>query len=189
MVDAHLAYYRAADSDFVKAMNDNGYNQPAGGPLASADQWDRVEPLPISSPCFQNQLEPLAELCRKLKDEALVVTTVFGPFATARRLLVPFKTGPLSATSPQAGPTLLAHMRERPDLVERGMRAIAESLARFAVECLNAGAAGIFFSAQGSSRDTLTDEEYRRFVQPNDRLISGSSSRPGGFQSHSRLRC
>ncbi len=46
--------------------------------------------------------------------------------------------------------------------------AIGESLGAFGVACVEAGAAGVYFSAQGGEQGRFTAEEFERYVKPAD---------------------
>ena len=155
MAAAHLDYYRSCNLDFLKVMNDNGYETPECCPdkITTADQWADLEPTPLSAACYQNQLDGLRLICDELKHECLVITTVFCPFATGNMI---------------SDGKVAEHVKENPEAAAKGLAAIAESLAGFARACVEAGAAGIFFSAQGGGKDVFTDEEFDSVMKPAD---------------------
>ena len=67
-----------------------------------------------------------------------VITTVFGTFAEGNHA---------------SGGKVTEHMKADPQSVGMGLGAIADSLAQFAVACIEAGASGIYYSAQGGEED------------------------------------
>jgi len=155
MAQVHLDYYRSCNLDFLKVMNDNGYETPAGGidKITAADQWAQLEPTPLSAECFQDQLAGLRLICDELKHDCLVITTIFCPFATGNSI---------------SDGKVAQHVKENPDAVRKGLAAIAQSLAGLARACIEAGAAGIFLSAQGGGKDLFTDEEFDSVMKPAD---------------------
>lgn len=52
-----------------------------------------------------------------------------------------------------------------------GLAVIAESLAEFAVACLDAGADGIYFSAQGGEADRFSEHVFLEFIKPHDLTV------------------
>lgn len=156
MAEAHLAYYRAADPDFLKVMNDNYYSPPGFAGLATATDWRNLRPAPLSSPCFEDQLSGLREIVTQVGDEALVVSTIFNPFENGDGL---------------SGWKAAEHLRADPEAVSDGLATIAESLAGFARACIEAGAAGLFFAAHGGGADRFTEAEFDRFIQPHDLTV------------------
>ena len=60
-----------------------------------------------------------------------------------------------------------------------GLAAIAESLAGFSAACIEAGAAGIYFSAQGGDASRFTAEEHLQLHQAARRHRAGGGYRGG----------
>jgi uroporphyrinogen decarboxylase len=84
------------------------------------------------------------------------VETIFTPLAVAGYLV-------------EDNQTLVRQLRERPDLVHRGLEAISQIFAPFAAACLEAGADGIFLATtRWASRDYLMPTEYAEFGRPYD---------------------
>ena len=164
MAQAHLRYYRAADPDFLKVMNDNGYTLTGVEALRSPADWRHIRPAPLSSRPFQDQLAGLRELVDALAGEVLLTTTIFNPFATGNDI---------------SGRMTTEHLKQDPEAVSQGLAAIAESLAKFARACIEAGAAGIYFSAQGGERDRFTPEQFERYIKPHDLTILRAAEEAG----------
>ena len=150
-VDAHLDYYRATGLDFIKVMNEHPFQ--ADVTIASPADWRRLRPVPLSAPFFQGQLDVIKGIVDAVAGECLVITTVFGPYA---------------AGGHTSGERITEHLRADPQAVSGGLAAIAESLAGFCLACLDAGAAGIYFSAQGGERDRLTADQFFTYVKPHE---------------------
>ena len=125
-------------------------------PVVVAEDWLKIKPLPMSAPVLAEHLKVVAMIRRKSDRELPILMTVFTPLAVAGRMV-------------EKRETLVEHIRESPDLVERGLKAITDTFCRFASELRNAGADGLFFATtQWASSDTLTWDEYRRFGIPYD---------------------
>lgn len=153
MAEAHLAYYRQADPDFLKVMNDNGYPPPEGGTLATPADWRKLRLPAPSAPAFQRQLDGLKRIIDAVGGETLIITTIFNPYSVGNNL---------------SDRQLTAHMALDPDSVGAGLAVIAQGQARFALACLEAGADGIYFSAQGGEADRFSLELFRRHIKASD---------------------
>ena len=152
MAAAHLAYYRQADPDFLKVMNDNGYPAPEGGIHTPAD-WRKLRLPPLSAAPFQAQLEGLKRIVDAIGHETLIITTIFNPYSVGNNL---------------SDHQVTAHMAADPQAVGAGLAVIAEGQALLAQACLDAGADGIYFSAQGGEADRFDREAFERYIKSSD---------------------
>ena len=163
-VQAHLDYYRASNVDFLKVMNEHPYQ--ANVSLQQPSDWQQVRPAPLSSPFYQEQLDEIRRIVDALKGECLVITTIFGPFSSGNHA---------------SDGKVTEHLKADPQPVSRGLAAIGESLAQFAVACLDAGASGIYYSAQGGEQDRFTDDEFMRYLKPHDLTVLNAIKGKGEF--------
>ncbi len=164
MARAHLRYYRTASPDFLKVMNDNGYAPAGVDEVRTLTDWRRLRPAPLSSQPFQDQLAGLREIADALGDEVLLVTTIFNPYATANEI--------------SSGQTT-EHLRTDPEAVSAGLATIAESLAEFARACVEAGANGIYFSAQGGETSRFSEEAFETAVKLHDLTVLRAAEEAG----------
>ena len=164
MAQAHIDYYRAADPDLLKVMNDNGYEAVGVDVVRSPADWRKLEPAPLSSAPYQAQLAGLRELVDVLGGEVLMATTIFNPYATGNKI---------------SDNKVTEHLKEAPEAVSAGLGAIAESLAAFSAACIDAGAAGIYFSAQGGDASRFTAEEHLRYIKPHDVTVLEAATAAG----------
>ena len=164
MAQAHVDYYRAADPDLLKVMNDNGYEAVGVDVVRSPADWRKLEPAPLSSAPYQAQLAGLRELVDQLGDEVLMATTIFNPYGTGNKI---------------SNNKVTEHVKEDPDAVSAGLAAIAESLAEFSAACIAAGAAGIYFSAQGGDASRFTAEEHLQCIKPHDVTVLDAATAAG----------
>ena len=163
-VKAHLDYYRQADLDFLKIMNEHPYkvettiNNPA--------DWRKIKPAPLNSAFYQAQLDEIKMIADQIGGECLLATTLFNPFASGNHA---------------SGKLVTEHLKMDPKSVHIGLGTIAESLAEFAVACFDAGADGIYFSAQGGGADRFEEDEFLAFIQPHDLTVLNAVKDKGDF--------
>ena len=150
-------YFHAYDWDFLKMMNDFPWPLPEGmAQVESAGDLDRFKTLTMEEPGIQEQLNALSRAAELVGPQAFVIDTVFNPFGVARRTL---KT------------RLMPFLREAPEKLRDWLSLCAENLSRYIRAAAKTGIGGIFFSVNGADRDTLTDEEFQRFVKPFDLTV------------------
>ncbi len=164
MAEAHLAYYNAAQPDFLKVMNDNGYALTGIDKIDHPTDWRRLRPAPQNSAPYRDQLDGLKRIVDDIGDEALVITTIFNPYATGNDI---------------SGGQVTAHLHADPAAVSAGLATIAESLGKFAAACIAAGAAGIYFSAQGGERERFETETWESYVKSHDVTVLQQAEKAG----------
>lgn len=163
-VRAHLAYYRESGVDYLKVMNEHPYQ--ANMAIHSPADWRQVRPAPLSSRFYQDQLDEIKKIVDALQGECLVITTLFNPYASGNH-----------ASEHQ----VTEHLKADPDSVHHGLAAIADSLAGFAAACIDAGASGIYYAAQGGEEDRFTEEEFLQYIKPHDLAVLEAIEGAGEF--------
>ena len=128
-------------------------------PLASADDVARLRAVDPRTGALGEQLEALRAIRARVGPDVPIIWTVFSPL-----MVLPFL---VRGGKPQA----LALLRADGAAVERGLGAIAETLAAYARACLEAGADGLFYATNVATRALITADECRRFQRPFDRPI------------------
>ncbi len=136
-------------------------------PVRSRHDWHKVGPRRATDGSLGEQLQAIKLITRQLGKERPVIETVFSPLSVAADLT-------------EDDDAMVRFLREEPELVHGALRAIAETLANFVVECLNAGVDGIFFATTTWARgDRLTRDEYDSFGRPYDlQVLSAASGAP-----------
>jgi uroporphyrinogen decarboxylase len=163
-VQAHLEYYRQSGVDFIKVMNEHPYQ--ANVPIKAPSDWRRVRPAPLSAPFYQGQLDEVKRIVDALGGECLAITTLFCPYASGNHA---------------SDRLVTEHLKADPEAVSQGLGAIAESLAEFAAACVDAGASGIYYAAQGGEADRFTEQEFVRYVKPHDLAVLNAIRSLGEF--------
>jgi len=181
MARRHIDYYHRADPDIMKVMNDTGYAKVGTVRIARPEDWARLEPTPVTDPLFQSHIQGLASIVGALGDETLVMTTAFNPYNQAVAILR--ASDPSTYTdSDAARRAFVAQCREAPEPVLEGLSVIAGDLERYYRACItDAGANGIYYSAQGGERDLFSDEEHARFVAAFDLQVLRSVGQVAEF--------
>ena len=153
-VQAHLEYYHQADLDFLKIMNEHPYHVKME--IKNPADWRKLKPAPQSSAFYQAQLDEIKMITDALGGECLTTTTIFNPFSSGNHC---------------SGKQVTEHLKMDPDSVQIGLGTIAESLAEFALACLDAGSDGIYFSAQGGEADRFEEDVFLNYIKPHDLTV------------------
>lgn len=150
----HLEFFEAYDLDFLKVMNDYDYPMPEGMEvMATPDDLKRLAPFDVMRTPLGRQLKAIELIAGSLKGRALFVDTVFNAWNTVRRNLVKETMEPLMVGHPEA--------------LEAALQIVNDNLIQYAVASLARGAAGIFLSVPASA-ESVTPEQYARFMRPFD---------------------
>ncbi len=173
-VAAHVNHLRRYDLDFLKVMNDNGY--PFAGRVESLPDLRRIDEQPPDAEPFARQLELIRALRAELGDEVPMTTTVFGPWATLRRLIRPptrHRPPNLDTAEDEPSRRIFELYQQDASLVREALVQIARNLAAFAEACLAAGADGIFLSVRDDWIEHLWPGQgmYEQLVEPADRIV------------------
>jgi uroporphyrinogen decarboxylase len=136
--------------------NDHGVRTIVQYGVTSVDQWPGLEQLDVTRGYLGDQIAAVQLVAEGLRDSVPILQTVFSPLTTARKL---------------AGDRIFADLRLRAETFKPGLRIIAETTARFALECIRAGADGIFFATQCGTYRLLSEAEYREFGETYDRIV------------------
>lgn len=150
----HLEFFEAYDLDFLKVMNDYDYPMPEGMDyMATPEDLSRVEPLDIPKTPLGKQLQAVEMIGKELRDKALFVDTVFNAWYTLRRNLVK-----------EAMPHLMIN---HPEALEKALQTINDNLIQFALASMKRGSNGIFYAVPATA-ESVTPEQYERFIRPFD---------------------
>jgi uroporphyrinogen decarboxylase len=158
-IDRHLAYFRATDMDFVKIQYE--VVLPRLSDIKKPEDWAKV---PVyGKDFFKPQLEVIAALTKELKAEALVLPTVYSPYSLANQT---------------AGhDTFIAHAKENPDAVVKGLQNITESILNYVHEAIELGVDGFYISTQGGETKNFGDGPlFDKLIAPFDKAVLQESS-------------
>jgi uroporphyrinogen decarboxylase len=175
-VNAHLDQLNQYGMDVLKVMNDNPY--PHSDPIAQVKDLESLVPLNGDEAGFGEQLALLSALRTAIGNRVYMPTTIFNAWTVLRLLIeTPTVHMPPNLDPAADGPSAWirqAH-QENPALVARAMEIIGQNLARFASNCMTAGADGIYLSVRDDWVDALEAPGlYDHLVRPTDRAILAS---------------
>jgi len=159
-VQAHLRFYRETDVDILKVMNEHLYQ--ADITVRNPADWRQIRAAPVTASFYQQQLDEIKQVCDAVGDEAMVIATVHGVFASA------FHASRSPEDTFARGNPVSDHLRADPEPVLAALDAVADSLAAFSLACLDAGAAGIYYAALGGESYRFSQEEFERYIKPYD---------------------
>jgi uroporphyrinogen decarboxylase len=150
----HLEFFAAYDLDWLKVMNDYSYPMPRGvETVTEVRDIKRLTPLDVRQGPLGEQLEAVRLIGLELKGKALVIDTVFNAWNTVKRNVLKEAMGPF--------------MQEHAAELEAVLTVVNDNLIRYAIASLHGGASGIFYSVPATS-ESVTPEQYERFMRPFD---------------------
>jgi uroporphyrinogen decarboxylase len=150
-VDKHLEYFRYTGMDLVKIQYEHTF--PHVPEIRRPEDWARM-------PCYgldfyEAPLRVVEGLVKAAKSEALVIQTLYSPFMCAGHTV--------------GAQTIDDHIKQDPEKVKRGMRAITDSLMLFVKECVRLGLDGFYTSTQGGESGRFDDPAlFEACVRPYD---------------------
>jgi uroporphyrinogen decarboxylase len=154
VAQAHVEFFEAYDLDWLKIMNDYSYPMPRTiETITDARDLKRVIAFDVRQGSLGEQLETVRLIGQALKGKALVVDTVFNAWNTLKRNVLKEAMGPF--------------MEQHPTELEAALTVVNDNLIRYAMASLHGGASGIFYSVPATP-DSLTAEQYERFMRPFD---------------------
>jgi uroporphyrinogen decarboxylase len=174
LADAMLEFHRAWDLDLIKVMSSGVYcvedwgctvaytGSPGGAKqctehaVKTLADWTRVKPLDPGAGALGRELGAVRLIAAGRHDDAPILHTIFSPLTIARKL---------------AGDRAIADLRANPDVVLGALEAITDTMARYALRALEAGADGIFFATQTATAEVVTETESARFGLAFDRRV------------------
>jgi uroporphyrinogen decarboxylase len=150
----HVEFFEAYNLDWLKVMNDYSYPMPRGiESLTDPRELKRLIAFDVRQGPLGEQLEAIRLIGQSLRGKALVVDTVFNAWNTLKRNVVKEAMGPF--------------MQEHPAELEAALAVVNDNLIRYAIASLHGGASGIFYSVPATP-ESLTPEQYERFMRPFD---------------------
>ena len=161
MIGEHLKLYRETDMDVIKIMQDYAY--PVTGEIHCADDWFHIGIKGTDSKELKKMTEVIRDIREQAGDDVLLFQTMFGPFKAAS---IAF-----------GDDVLMKYSKEAPEAVRAGIQKLADGLEAWAEAYLDAGADGIYYSAQYGEEGRFTKEEWEQLVRPFDLQILQAADR------------
>jgi len=121
------------------------------------EDWEKLKPLDPTSPRLAGQLYCLRLLKKNLPHETPIIQTIFNPLSQAKNLA--------------GNETLLAHLREYPEAVMKGLDTIARTSVKFIEAASETGIDGIFYAVQHAQAEIMDLNEYKTFGLAYDQQV------------------
>ncbi len=122
--------------------------------IAAPEDWLKLKALDADAPQLAAQLKCLRLLREQLPVSEPLLQTIFSPMSQAKNLA--------------GGERLILHLRQHPELLQRGLEVIAETTSRFIKAAIQAGIDGIFYAVQHAQASLLTEAEFAAFGRTYD---------------------
>jgi uroporphyrinogen decarboxylase len=142
--------------------NPEGTRQYIRKVIFHPEDWLKLSILDPKKGYLGEQLKCLGLICQELGADVPVLQTIFSPLAQAKNLA--------------GNEMLLVHLRQYPEAVLEGLKAITESTRRFIEAANKTGTAGYFYAVQHANYQLLCEEEYAMFGRTFDLEILGMTS-------------
>jgi uroporphyrinogen decarboxylase len=143
---------------------------PGRAALETSADLDRMASTTPDYRPLAEQIDALRLIRKALGNDRPIVMTVFSPLMS---LAYSF------ADNAERRPRAVAALNEDHARAARALEAVTELNARFARDCIDAGADGIFYASKLASRDICSVDDLRRFERPYDlRILESIADAP-----------
>ena len=118
--------------------------------IQKPQDWEHLPVLdPLKAAHLSAQIACLRQIRAGLGPDTVLLQTVFSPLAQAKNLA--------------GGDVLVAHLRQYPEAIMKGLQTIAMTTRRFVEAAMETGIDGIFYAVQHAQAGLLTLAEYKTF--------------------------
>ncbi|MFC1936587.1 uroporphyrinogen decarboxylase family protein [Chloroflexota bacterium] len=180
LADAHIAWQKQFDFDFLKVTPSSAYflydwgleDEWKGSAEGTREYRKRVfedpsgwEKLSLHDPqqgSLGGQLAALKRITTELGPDVPVIMTIFSPLGNAKKVV--------------GDENLLAQLDSDPEAVHKGLLLLTEDTINFLGALKETGIAGIFYAIQHASRDLLSAEQYQEFGRGYDLEVLSAAS-------------
>lgn len=122
-------------------------------PVKDYSDWETIEPVDVNAGEFGNQVHAVELIQKYAHGKVPTMATIFDAPMVADRL---------------CGKELLKYADEHPEILESSLELINNVMIEFAKATLDAGADGLFLASQHSTKSSISDKHYDRFIYPHD---------------------
>ncbi len=150
-INKHLEFFNKTDMDIVKIQYESSF--PVLSEIKEPADWKKM-PL-YGKEFYAEQLEVVEGLVKKMRDDAIVIVTLYSPF--------------MCAGHTTSDDIITEHLKQDPESVKAGMEIITESLTYFARECLKIGVDGFYLCTQGAESGRFDNPEiFEKYIKYYD---------------------
>jgi uroporphyrinogen decarboxylase len=150
-INKHLEFFHKTDMDIVKIQYENIF--PVLNEIKKPSDWKKMPRY--GKDFYAKQLEVVEGLVKEMRNEAIVIVTLYSPF--------------MCAGHTTSDDMITEHLKQDPESVIAGMEIITESLTFFARECIKLGADGFLACTQGAESHRFGNQDvFNKYIKPYD---------------------
>ena len=167
-IEGHRSFIKEFHPDFVKIMSDGFFRYPirGGQEVDCVNDLSRLAPLDASDPWIERQVDLAGQVIAMQKD-TLYFYNIFSPLSSLRFLIGP--------------DALLRYMETDAAAVAGALEMIGEGLATLARSVIRGGRVdGIYYSVQNPDINRISDDMYRNYIAPGDKIVLSTANEAGG---------
>jgi uroporphyrinogen decarboxylase len=159
-IKSHLEFFRATNMDIAKIQYEVVLPQLTN--IKEPKDWATI---PVyGKEVFGPQLEVIKAIVKELKTEALVFPTVYSPFSLAVQSV--------------GRDTYLAHAKQDPEAVAKGIKLITDSILYYIDETAKLDVDGFYISTQGGDINNLDNGPlFDQLIAPFDKTVLQEADR------------
>lgn len=169
---SHLEFFKKTNTDIFKIMNENLL--PYVGQIKKPDDWEKVATPELTDIFIKAQLDMTKRILDGCDEKAFFVGTLHGTVASA---IHPIED--IYGYEPVRD-MFCTHLRENPVPLSDAFKRISEGMCRLSEKYIEIGIDGIYYAALGGESYYFTDEEFEKYIAPNDKLILKAAKDSGG---------
>lgn len=175
-VEGHKRFVEEVEPDFVKIMSDGFFAYP--NPLitegvSSIKELAAIQSIGQEHPWYDQQVELVKQVRSNFKEDIVSVYNIFAPLTHLKWQL---------SNAIAAGDEIVAgFLKEDPELLQHVLEVIAKDLSILVEKVIKeAGADGIYYSAQTIQSPLVDSEDYLAYVKSSDLLVLEAANAAGG---------
>lgn len=175
-VAGHKKFVEDVNPDFVKIMSDGFFSYP--NPLikegiASIKELATIESIGENHPWFDQQVELVKQVRSNFTEDIVSVYNIFAPL-THLKWQVSNKTD-------GGDEQVASFLKEDPETLREVLKVIAHDIATLAKKVITeAGADGIYYSAQNIQSETIESQDYISYISESDLIVLEAADSVGG---------
>ena len=173
----HRNYVERIRPDFVKIMSDGFFLYPSNvysPTIASIQELTSIESIGEGHPWIQQQVEVVQAIRETFTEEIASFYNIFSPISYLKRW---FRTD--QSRGDQVIATFLRKIQKPWPMSLMWSQGDIAILSRRLIQ--EAGVEGIYFSTQQIQDERVTDEEYRKFIEPSNIAVLGAANEARGI--------
>jgi uroporphyrinogen decarboxylase len=153
-VKSHIEFFRATNMDFSKVQYE--VTLPKQPEIKTPKDWDKIKVY--GQELFEPQFEVIRQIVKELKNEVLIIPTVYSPLLLAEQVV--------------GQENIVAHIKENPDAVAKGFARLAENIVYYIRESAKIGVDGFYLSTHGGDKALFYNTPtFDKVIRPFDEII------------------